>query len=418
MKKLLALVLSLVMLCSVFTVAGAESSEKITITVTWWGEAKENDAEIQMIEKFNAEHDDIYVKYDVVPGDGYGDRLLTSFSTGEGYDIFASGEGDFYKWVGASMPLSLNELIANDTEWTNEMNESLYNFGNIGGNQYYMVRDYNPLCLFYNKDVFDKYGVEYPTADWTWDDAIEAAKKLTVKNEDGTYECFGFNAQSWEYAALTYLTSKGLDIVNEDCTEVEGYLNSPEMAAALSEYVGFSTGDDRISPDAADQDTFGSASAMLINGKLAMTISGAWDKATFEEAGVNYGTALVPGNHENYLCASAFAINKNCKNPEAAWEVLKALTGTECAALRAEYTAALPTSDVLLEEMKADFGEANMGILDSLEYSIQPVGLRGAIGNPAVGAFKTAFERIQFNDGTVEEILNDAVAEVHEAMAE
>lgn len=418
MKKLLALVLSLVMLCSIFTVAGAENGEKITITVTWWGEVKENDAEIQMIEKFNAEHDDIYIKYDVVPGDGYGDRLLTSFSTGEGYDIFASGEGDFYKWVGASMPLSLNELIANDTEWTNEMSESLYNFGNIGGEQYYMVRDYNPLCLFYNKDVFDKYGVAYPTADWTWDDAIAAARKMTVKNADGSYECFGFNAQSWAYAALTYLSSKGLDIVNEDCTEVEGFLNSPEMAAALSEYVGFSTGDDRISPDAADQDTFGSASAMLINGKLAMTISGAWDKATFEEAGVNYGTAVVPGNHENYLCASAFAINKNCKHPEAAWEVLKALTGTECAALRAEYTAALPTSDVLLEEMKANFGEANLGILESLEYSIQPVGLRGAIGNPAATAFSHAFERIQFNDGTVEEILNDAVAEVAELMAE
>jgi len=417
MKKLLALVLSLVMLCSILTVASAEG-EKITIRVTWWGEVKEDDAELKMIEKFNAEHDDIEVVADVVPGDGYGDRLLTSFSSGEGYDIFASGEGDFYKWVGANMPLSLNDLIAKDTEWKNEMNEAIYNFGNIGGNQYYLVRDYNPLCLFYNKDVFDKYGVSYPTADWTWDDAIEAAKKMTVKNEDGSYECFGFNAQSWDYAALTYFTSKGLDIVNEDCTEVEGFLNSDEFAAALAEYVGFSTGDDKISPDAADQDTFGSASAMLINGKLAMTISGAWDKATFEDSGVNYGTAVVPGNHANYLCASAFAISSNCKNPEAAWEVIKALTGTECSALRAEYTAALPTSDALLEAMKADYGEANMGILESLNYAVQPVGLRGAMGNPAVTAYHTAFERVQFNDGSIEDILNDAVAEVHEAMAE
>ena len=62
MKKLLALVLSLVMLCSVFTIAGAESSEKITITVTWWGEVTENDAEMMMINKFNEEHDDIHVE--------------------------------------------------------------------------------------------------------------------------------------------------------------------------------------------------------------------------------------------------------------------------------------------------------------------------------------------------------------------
>ena len=68
--------------------------------------------------------------------------------------------------------------------------------------------------------------------------------------------------------------------------------------------------------------------------------------------------------------------------------------------------------------MRADYGEANQGILDSLNYAIQPVGLRGAMGNPAVTAFSTAFERLQFNDGTLDEILADAVAEVAEAMEE
>ena len=414
MKKLIALAL---VACMLLSLCAAASAEKTIIRVTWWGDTDSSTAEIKMIETFNSQHDDIEIQYDIVPGDGYGDRLLTSFSSGEGYDIFASGEGDFYKWVGASMPLSLNDMIAADTEWDNQMNEAIYNFGNIGGEQYYLVRDYNPLCLFYNKDVFDRYNEPYPTADWTWDDAIAAARRMTVK-ADGGYECFGFNAQSWAYAALTYFSSKGLDIVNEDCTAVDGYLNSPEFAAALSEYVGFSTGDDRISPDAADQDTFGGTSAMFINGKLAMTISGAWDKATFENAGVNYGTEVVPGNHQSYLCASAFAISSNCKNPEAAWEAIKALTGTECSELRFQYTAALPTVDSLLEAMREDYGEANLGILASLNYAIQPVGLRGAMGNPAVTAFGTAFERLQFNDGTVEEILNDAVAEVAEAMAD
>ena len=79
MKKLLALVLSLVMLCSVFAVASAENGEKITIRVTWWGEVSENDAEMMMIEKFNAEHDDIkivpeavsYTHLDVYKRQGY-----------------------------------------------------------------------------------------------------------------------------------------------------------------------------------------------------------------------------------------------------------------------------------------------------------------------------------------------------------
>lgn len=68
MKKLVAMLLCLTMLCSVAALASAE--EKTVIRVTWWGEVSDKDAEIMMIDKFNAEHDDIEVQYDVVPGDG------------------------------------------------------------------------------------------------------------------------------------------------------------------------------------------------------------------------------------------------------------------------------------------------------------------------------------------------------------
>ena len=52
MKKLVALVLCLAMLCSMVAVACADG-EKTVIRVTWWGEVSDKDAEIMMIEKFN-----------------------------------------------------------------------------------------------------------------------------------------------------------------------------------------------------------------------------------------------------------------------------------------------------------------------------------------------------------------------------
>lgn len=417
MKKLVSLSLVVMLLLGICSFASA-ADEKIVITVTRWGEIAANDPEKILIDKFNAENTkNIEIVYDVVPGDGYGDRLTTSFSTGEGYDIFASGEGDFYKWVGTGLTYPLDDLIANDPEWKNEMNEAIYKMGNINGQQIYFVRDYNPLCLWYNKDVFDANGIAYPTDEWTWEDLIAAAKALTVKNEDGTYKSFGFNAQSWGYAVLTYLQSRGLDILDPTSTSVEGYLNSPEMAAALSEYVAFAKGDDRISPTAADMDTFGSASAMFINGTLAMTINGGWMRSSLVDAKCNYGTALVPGNHQDYLCASAYAIGSRCKNPEAAWEVLKLLTGRECSELKVQFDAAsLPTIDSLLEEKKAKSGPEDLGLLAALDYGVQPAGARAAIGNPAVTAFGTAFERMTLTNDPVDQILNDAVAEVAEAM--
>lgn len=395
----------------------ASNGDKIQIKVTRWGEIETNDAEKTMVDKFNAENDEIEIVYDVVPGDGYGDRLTTSFSSGEGYDIFASGEGDFYKWVSTNLAAPIDDLMASDGDWTKDFNESILEMGKIQGKQYYIVRDYNPICLWYNKDVFDKNNVEYPTNDWTWEDLEAAAKQLTVKGSDGAFESFGFNAQSWEYASLSYLQSMGLDIMNEDGTEVEGFLNSPEMAAAIEKYIAYSDGDDRISPSQADFDAFGDASAMLINGNLAMTLNGGWAKTNMEASGVNYGTAVTPGNHESYLCASAYAISTRCENPEAAWEVIKALTGPECTELRTQYTAALPTIDSQLDVLKESFGEKNMGLIDQLEYAVQPAGVRSELGNPAVAAFKEAYERILYKDGETQTILDEAVAEAKDGSA-
>jgi len=418
MKKLLALTLCLAMLLGLAGTALA-SNEKIIIRVTRWGEIAENDPEKIVIDKFNAENDkNIEVVYDVVPGDGYGDRLTTSFSSGEGYDIFASGEGDFYKWVDKSLARPIDDLIAADAEYQNLMPDAIYNMGKIGGQQYYIVRDYNPLALWFNKDVFDANNVAYPTDTWTWDDLETAAKALTVKNDDGSFKSFGFNAQRWTYAALTYLQSTGLDILSPDHTTVEGYLNSPDVAAALERYVKWSTGDDRISPAASDLDTFGDSTAMFINGNLAMTINGGWMMSSLKDAKANYGTQLVPGNHAEYLCASAYAIGTRTKNPEAAWEVLKVLTGEECNALKAQYAAVLPTIDAQLAEFKKNIGEEDLGLINSLDYGVQPVGLRSKVGNPAATAFDHALERMIFNDGATMDILNDAVKEVDELLAQ
>ncbi|GFN31717.1 ABC transporter substrate-binding protein [Paenibacillus xylaniclasticus] len=45
----------------------------------------------------------------------------------------------------------------------------------------------NQHVLYYNKDIFDKFGVEYPTSEQlTWDQVLETAKKLT-RTENGVH---------------------------------------------------------------------------------------------------------------------------------------------------------------------------------------------------------------------------------------
>lgn len=395
------------------------SGEKITIRLTNWGTTTDGEADQQLIDEFNETNDkNIEVVFDLVPSEGYGDRLTTSFSSGDGYDIFASGEGDFFKWVDRGLTMPMDDMMAADSDYTQTLPDSLMNMGKVNGQQQYMVIDYNPICLYYNKNMFDAAGMEYPTSEWTWDDLFDAAAQLTVKNDDGTYEQYGFNAQNWAYAVLTYLESLGLNLMNEDGTECDGYLNSPEVAEALDRYFAMAEEPDKVSPASADLDTFGSATAMMTAGKLAMFVSGGWDKVTLDEAGTNYGMALIPGNHTSYLCASGYAIGANCKHPEAAWEVIKFLTSEHASDVREEVKGVLPTSEDKLSEAEASLDDTQKAFVETLDYSVQPIGLRSALGSKINEKTGDIFENIIFHTSDTQTILDNAVQEIKSEMAE
>ncbi len=393
-----------------------KTSEPVTIRVTVWGEGKTEQALIDEFNKTNTYN--ITAELDAIPGDGYGDRLTTSFSSGDGYDIFLSGEGDFYKWVGLDMVKNLDDIIAADTGWSNPMSDSIMKMGLVEGNQSYLIKDYNPMCLWYNRDLFDAQGVAYPTADWTWDDFYAAARKLTTKDASGNYQTYGFQAQSWAYAVNCYLESKGLSFVSDDYSTADGYMNTQAMADALDWYFGLAEGDNRVSPTSGEVSTYGDGTAMMVNGKLGMFISGGWVKSSFDQAGINYGAALIPGSHQCYYCASGFAISSTCKSPDAAWEVLKYLTSEQATELRVKNEAVFPTAESQLKTVVASLNEYQKPMFESLDYSVSPVGMRGAVGSAVNTELGNTYDRIVNRDGNTLDILNDSVNEINSKLAE
>ncbi len=69
--------------------------------------------------------------------------------------------------------------------------------------------------LLYRKDLFDQFGVPHPTAEWTWDDLLAAARKLTDPKR-GTYgiQLNRGKQESWYW--VTYLWSAGGDVMEYD----------------------------------------------------------------------------------------------------------------------------------------------------------------------------------------------------------
>src|SRR5262249_41996993 len=56
---------------------------------------------------------------------------------------------------------------------------------------YALPIDNGSEAVYYNKELFDKAGVPYPKNDWTWDDLLDKARRLT-RTDDPTRPVYGF----------------------------------------------------------------------------------------------------------------------------------------------------------------------------------------------------------------------------------
>ncbi|MDF2725457.1 MAG: extracellular solute-binding protein family 1 [Paenibacillus sp.] len=67
----------------------------------------------------------------------------------------------------------------------------------------------NTLALFYNKDVFSKFGVPFPTNHSSWDDILDAVKKLSRTEAGVQYR--GLTAAYWHFFLLNQTSTAGQD---------------------------------------------------------------------------------------------------------------------------------------------------------------------------------------------------------------
>lgn len=95
--------------------------------------------------------------------------------------------------------------------------------------------------LLYRKDLFDSKGISYPTVDWTWDDMLAAAKKLTDPNK-GTYGMALTRGKHESWYWVTFLWSAGGDVMtyNEKTDQWKCVFDTLEGAEALDYYTRLS----------------------------------------------------------------------------------------------------------------------------------------------------------------------------------
>jgi multiple sugar transport system substrate-binding protein len=237
---------------------------------------------------------------------------------------------------------------------------------------YAIPQDFTPMVVYYNKRLFDKAGVPYPTSDWNFAQFRDVAKKLTIPGDssEAPPKQYGFAFTNWPAGWVMWLWNNGADHVAPDGSKTTGYLDSPKAVEALTYLRGLVT-EDKVAPSISQTAALGVDP--FANGQAAMAISGHWSlvgykaapkgpdgkpKITWDDLGVVALPHETPES-QTVMYESGYAIGAHSKHKDLAWKFIKYMTSHRVQSVyQSSGIAVCGRKDVAEERAKASKLEA------------------------------------------------------------
>ena len=290
-------------------------------------------AGIQQIADEWTEESGVKVTINVVDWDNYWTLLEAGASGGQMPDVFWMHSNTAQMYMENDLLLNLNDYIAADDaiDLANYY-EGVVNLYNSNGVQYALPKDHDTIALLYNKALFDKYGVEYPTDDWTWDDMLAAATAITEAGAaDGVYG-YAINTSNNQDGWYNIVYDYGAQIITDDHKGTT--IGSDEGKAAMEKLR-------QILEVSAPQTTVAETGtdSLFQSGLTAMITQGSWMINSFytSENSADYAWAMLPyaDVNENGACdpgerysaynGLGWAASYQVADPDAAYSLISYL---------------------------------------------------------------------------------------------
>lgn len=340
--------------CGNGSAQGSGDKEKIVLGI--WDENQKDALQI-VVDEFNAQSDTVEASIELTPWSNYWTKLDAAANAGEAADVFWM---NVYlpKYVAGDVVLSLDEYIAKDKVDMNGYVEAVRKMYNYENNQYAMPKGMDSVVVVYNKAIFDKYDVAYPEEGWSWDDMKVVAGQLRDKMTE---------ADSGEYPILMELDAQpshfnfihqtGGMVISEDYKTC-GY-NKPETVEAYQNVVDLFD-ENLLAPYTVLSETKGTD--LFLSQKGAILFAGSWKAKVFDESSIaqdgNIGMITMPKqsvSNATVIGGLGYSIYKHTDHPDAAWELVKFLTGERGNQVQAEHGIDIPAMISTQKYYKANF---------------------------------------------------------------
>ncbi|NCD05624.1 MAG: sugar ABC transporter substrate-binding protein [Spirochaetia bacterium] len=334
MKKILSLMLiALVATTFIFASGNKEESNDnkvTTINVATW-DLSANPSVIDTVKAFNEQNPDIHVEIIDIASSDYTQKLSIMLNGGSDLDTFFVKDADTTKSLYDKGQIEvLNSYIEKDNFDLKEYNGLTKNFTFDNGNIAGLPARADWYVMYYNKGIFDKAGMDYPSNDWTWSDFEKMAKQLT--SGSGPDKTYGALLHTWQAMVINWGVQDGKHtIMDSDYSFIKPYyemaLRMQNVDKSIMDYGTLKTGGIHYS-------------SPFLTGKIGMLPMGTWfmttllDKVKTGESSVDWAVATLPHAEnvpQGYTVGAAtpLCINKASSKKDAAWRFVKFVTGSE-----------------------------------------------------------------------------------------
>lgn len=332
------------------------------VTLRFWQAGGDNAAASTtmrlILDKFELLHPWITVEYEAIPwSDDPHSRFESAIANGDCADVLVMGSPWDFDLAGEGKLLPLDELLSSQV--ISDIPDILRNQGVYYGGQnsdmYGKIMSV-PLygsnrVMLYNKEIFDYFGVEYPTEGMSHADLLEMAKKLTGEMNGKKVYGLGTRPSSADQY-MNFVWNYGAKLIDPE-TMTAG-TDSPEWKKGIQDYMAFYEAG--VVPEDAINMPGSHMRELFLNGEVAIFGNAALDYQVYEIIETPVGEGETPWNEKlgvaplvgetyatTYCGADVMAIPATTQNPQDAGLLLSYLMGTEAQTLYSKTIGYLPT---------------------------------------------------------------------------
>jgi ABC-type glycerol-3-phosphate transport system substrate-binding protein len=302
MRRLFAPVAALLLImllmtgCTSSNTGGSGSSDgngKQTITIMSLDDASTQKALQSLANDYEKAHPKVKIKFQLYPFNNlFQQQQVTMNAHDSGTDIIYGDGPNVTNFAFSGYLEPLDPYFSKDdiNQWTPAM------ISEVTVNNKLMAAPMNSSSqlLFYNKDIFKQKGITPPSENsnerWTWEQVVDAGKKLTYTENNKQVWGFVFEQINRAYQLIPLAQSLGAEqLVSKDGLTSNKYTNSPQMIQAAQFYSDLFN-KWKVSPKITNDQT----GQYFQAGKVAMFEGGPWNIPALQKAGLNFGFAPVP----------------------------------------------------------------------------------------------------------------------------